>query len=38
LHIELSWQSREERPKRRRETYVRHYSIAATSTEEIAGR
>ena len=38
LHVDLSRQPREERFQRRRETDVRHYSIAATSIEEIDGR
>ena len=38
LHIELPRQTREERSQSRREMNGRHYSITATSTDEIGGR
>jgi hypothetical protein len=38
VDVELPGQPREERLERRRETDVCHYSIAATSTDEIGGR
>ena len=38
MHVELPRQPGEERCQRRRKADVRHYSIAATSTDEIGGR